>query len=156
MVERGARFVALFAKQDSFGLRPWLAYAKDARLDDSSRFQNCMSARNTADRVDSGLALGARYHVHSTPTVIINGWRCAHPPTEVVNAIDAVSVRTLTPCATLPVMIPPWFDHYLGRVHSRSTELANPSPPPSITILGRHATQICLLGSNVNRRDRAR
>jgi protein-disulfide isomerase len=73
---------ALFAKQDSFGLRPWLAYAKDAHIEDSSRFQDCISARNTPARIAAGLALGAHYRVQSTPTVIVNGWRFTHPPAD--------------------------------------------------------------------------
>jgi Thioredoxin len=55
----------LFARQDSFGLKPWTAYARQAGVVDTARF--C-----------------------GTPTILINGWMFASPPTlaDVEGAID--------------------------------------------------------------------
>lgn len=71
---------ALFAKQDSFGLRPWKSYARDAGISDTSAFADCIALRNRAQLIVDGLETGKRWQVEATPTVIVNGWRFIHPP----------------------------------------------------------------------------
>jgi protein-disulfide isomerase len=72
----------LFQRQDSFGLRPWSAFAVDAGVSDRGRFDRCVSEARKFPRIESGVALAEKYNVRATPTVIVNGWRFRHPPTE--------------------------------------------------------------------------
>lgn len=71
----------LFAKQDSFGLRPWSAYVRDAGLVDTIAFAQCYSA-DSMPRIDQGKKLGERFEVQFTPTVIIGGWRFPDLPSK--------------------------------------------------------------------------
>lgn len=75
---------AVFAKQDSLGLRSWAAYATDAQVTDRERFAQCAADTSTVARIEAGVALGAQIHVRGTPTVIVNGWRFPTPPDESV------------------------------------------------------------------------
>ena len=70
----------VFEKRDSLGLKTWQSFASDAKVGDTVRFARCASASGALRRVDSGVQLGTRLSVTATPTVIINGWRFAHPP----------------------------------------------------------------------------
>lgn len=69
----------LFARQDSFGLKPWREYAVAAGVDRIDSFDACLEARDDA-RIREGLAAGARIGVAGTPTVVVNGWKLARPP----------------------------------------------------------------------------
>lgn len=78
----------LFAKQDSFGLKPWVSYAQDAGATDSARFVQCLDEDATGSRIDQGQRLAEALAVQGTPTVIINGWRYPFaPPKEVLEEI---------------------------------------------------------------------
>jgi len=66
---------AIFAKQDSMGVKPWTSFASDVRIDNVKRFSKCVSDTITIDRIERGLALGALIELKGTPTVIVNGWR---------------------------------------------------------------------------------
>jgi thiol-disulfide isomerase/thioredoxin len=70
----------LFAKQDSFGLKPWSRFAIDASISDTTAFLACMSDSTVAKRISDDVATGERVGVLGTPTVIVNGWRLASPP----------------------------------------------------------------------------
>ena len=70
----------LYAKQDSLGLKPWLAFARDAGVRDTSAFQRCLADTTAMVRVAEDLALGNRIGVEGTPTIVINGWRLVVPP----------------------------------------------------------------------------
>jgi protein-disulfide isomerase len=83
----------LYEKQDSLGLKSWVSYARDAGVQDTVRFAQCLtssadSAIVTAP-IDSGVRVADAIGVHATPTVILNGWRFGQPPsdTELVRAI---------------------------------------------------------------------
>ena len=75
---------ALFAKQDSLGLKSWGSYARDAGVQDTAQIIACSATALTPTRVEAGISLGRRIGVHSTPTVIINGWRFEVPPNDTV------------------------------------------------------------------------
>ncbi len=77
----------LFAKQDSFGLKPWGSYAHEAGVEDSARFASCMRDSASLARVEAGQAAGSRIGVTATPTILINGWRYSEPPTDSLNTI---------------------------------------------------------------------
>ena len=83
---------AIYDKQDSLGLRPWTAFAKDAGIQDTLFIARCALATDPVDRIARGRRFGERIRLAGTPTVIINGWRYPYPPTvqDVDNAIDAV------------------------------------------------------------------
>jgi len=66
---------SVFATQDSLGLKPWIAYAREAGVRDEDRFVRCVAESSPLALVDSGVAVGKRLGVSSTPTVIINGWK---------------------------------------------------------------------------------
>lgn len=78
------RFAAFIERayglQDSIGLKPWWAIARESGARDSASFAKCMYAGRRAALVDSGLAIAERLDIHETPTVIINGWRYVHAP----------------------------------------------------------------------------
>lgn len=71
---------AVFERQDSLGLRPWTAYARDASIHDTLTFRTCAARADTPERVALGRQVGERLQVSGTPTVLINGWRYAVPP----------------------------------------------------------------------------
>jgi protein-disulfide isomerase len=93
---RQGRFAAvhdlLYEKQDSFGLKTWSSYAKDAGVPDSSGFAACAVDTTTIPRVEAGINLGRKLGVHATPTVIVNGWEFAVPPTDtsLSSTVDAL------------------------------------------------------------------
>ena len=71
---------AVFAKQDSFGLKPWPEYAREAGVQDTVRFSACMKDSALTRRVADGLSAAIRHQFHATPTLIINGWQLAYVP----------------------------------------------------------------------------
>jgi protein-disulfide isomerase len=79
----GARFVDVaYAKQDSFGLKPWTGYAAEAGVRDTAAFAACASDTAPVARVDNGRRLGESMDLTGTPTVIINGWRFPTVPND--------------------------------------------------------------------------
>ena len=86
----------LYAKQDSFGTKPWLDYAREVSIHDTAVFARCISETETPTLVSAGAAAGARMQVRGTPTILLNGWRYGTPPsdTELTRAIaDILSGR---------------------------------------------------------------
>lgn len=71
-----------YAKQDSIGLKSWSSLGQEAGVRDTSEFVRCVSGTQPLARIDSGLAVGERFAVDGTPTVILNGWRFPTPPGE--------------------------------------------------------------------------
>lgn len=79
----GPKFVDVaYAKQDSFGLKPWASYAKEAGVPNLDAFQACAQDTARIARVEEGRRLGQVMEVHWTPTIIINGWRFPGVPTD--------------------------------------------------------------------------
>ncbi|HXT16464.1 MAG TPA: thioredoxin domain-containing protein [Gemmatimonadaceae bacterium] len=77
---------ALYAKQDSFGLRPWSAYGADAAVTDSVSFAKCAADSNRLERIEQGIALANKLKVYGTPAVIINGWKFMGGPPDSILA----------------------------------------------------------------------
>lgn len=71
---------ALFARQDSFGLRPWITFARDAGIDNEGAFERCTASASPVDAIEVGLRMGREFEVAATPTVFMNGWRLAVAP----------------------------------------------------------------------------
>ena len=80
----------VFARQDSFGLKPWSAYARQAGIVDSARFTRCLSDSSSARRIQRGMRLAQQVDLIGTPTILVNGWMFATPPTlaDLEGAID--------------------------------------------------------------------
>lgn len=75
---------ALFAGQDSLGLKSWAGYAATAGVPDTLAFLACL--RDPAPlraRIDSGVSTAERRGFFGTPTVLANGWRFPAPPSSV-------------------------------------------------------------------------
>jgi protein-disulfide isomerase len=77
-----ATYDQLFEGQDQFGLKPWDDYATSAGVPDLAAFDACIKKTDPIARVEEGKALGAKLDVQGTPTIIINGWKLGHPPSE--------------------------------------------------------------------------
>lgn len=83
---------AVYARQDSLGLKSWGSFATDAQVADTVGFVACVRSSAPLARVDSGVAVAARLGVAATPTVLLNGWRFSQPPSAAIlgRAIQAV------------------------------------------------------------------
>jgi protein-disulfide isomerase len=96
---------AVYAGQDSLGLRSWGSYASDAGIGDTTTIAKCASSAQGRMRVDSSLAFGQRLDINGTPSIIINGWRDQGLPSD--RAIDELiatlergsPTRTIDPAA---------------------------------------------------------
>lgn len=88
-----AMYDRLFDGQDQFGLKPWGDYAIAAGVPDIPAFDACIVKTDPIPRVEEGKALGAKLNVQGTPTIIINGWKLEHPPTE--KELDQMVQRVL-------------------------------------------------------------
>jgi protein-disulfide isomerase len=79
-------------KQDSLGLKSWSSFAKEAGISAIARFERCTSKSEPIPRVEAGLALGSKFGVHATPTIILSGWRFPSTPTvsDLQGAVDAL------------------------------------------------------------------
>lgn len=75
----GSMADALYAGQDSLGIKSWLRYAVAAGVPDTLSFMHCNGSTDPIPRVEAGLAHGPKLGVAGTPTVIINGWRVDYP-----------------------------------------------------------------------------
>ncbi len=79
----GAQFVDIaYAKQDSFGLKPWTGYAQEAGIEDTVAYSACVRDTTRIERVERGLRLGESLKLRGTPSVIINGWRFPTVPSD--------------------------------------------------------------------------
>jgi protein-disulfide isomerase len=77
----------LFDKQDSLGLKPWVAYAAEAGVRDTAAFGRCAGGTGNTRQIEAGQALGKTIGVDGTPTIIINGWRFTSPPYDSLPAL---------------------------------------------------------------------
>lgn len=86
-----------FERQDSLGIKRWLSYAEDAGILDTLQFARCIADQAPLTRVERGRALADSIGIKATPTVFVNGWRYAVPPSrrELSNVVgDLLSGRT--------------------------------------------------------------
>jgi protein-disulfide isomerase len=83
----------LFANQDSLGLKSWSAFATQAGVLDTVEFERCRLEKGHMKRVEAGLDIGKEVGLRGTPTVLLNGWRLAHPPSlrELEKSVQAVT-----------------------------------------------------------------
>jgi protein-disulfide isomerase len=71
----------LFGGQDSFGLKPWSDYATAAGVPDLAAFDLCIKRTDPVPRIEEDKELGTKLDLKGTPTLIVNGWMLAQPPT---------------------------------------------------------------------------
>lgn len=76
-----AFFDAVYANQDSLGLKSWSSFARDVNIRDTVAFDTCVTSPREVPQIESGVSLAHRLNVHATPTVLVNGWRFHAPPT---------------------------------------------------------------------------
>jgi len=72
---------AVYRKQDSLGLKTWESYASDAGILDSTELARCAKDPRPVGRIDAGIALGDKFGIPGTPSVLINGWLMPGAPT---------------------------------------------------------------------------
>jgi protein-disulfide isomerase len=89
----------LYRKQDSLGLKSFGAYGHEAGVRDTTALLRCLSDVAKARLLDSLTAIGQRFGVRGTPTVLVNGWRYPEPPSEEVLArkVDSLLRRPSEP-----------------------------------------------------------
>jgi protein-disulfide isomerase len=84
----------LFDEQESFGLKPWSDYAKEAGVPDLVRFDTCIKETGSVARIEEGKRLGQKLDIKATPTLIVNGWMLGRPPT--ADELDAMVKAVLS------------------------------------------------------------
>ncbi len=82
----------LFARQDSLGRIPWMSFAVAAGVKDTVAFVQCLRDA-PAVRIEQHRALADSLEVKATPTVFVNGWRYAKPPTLLELRRDLVEAK---------------------------------------------------------------
>jgi len=82
----------VYAQQDSIGLKSWSRYASDAGIQDSRRFDSCLTSAAIAARVDSAAQVSKALKIPGTPTVLIEGWSFSNAPSveKLASAVRAV------------------------------------------------------------------
>ncbi len=85
---------ALFAGQDSLGLKDWASFADEAGWHDRTQAESCAKSSAPVRYLDDSKAFGERIGLRATPTVVVNGFRLNRVPTqaELVEARDRVRV----------------------------------------------------------------
>ena len=63
-----------------FASRSWRDYAIAAGVPDLKAFDACLGSEAPLPRIEAGQQLAKRLGIGGTPTLIINGWRLASPP----------------------------------------------------------------------------
>jgi len=84
---------ALFAAQDSLGLKTWTDYGRTAGIADTALFRSCVASQSEQAFVDRGTSAGKSVGVSGTPTILVNGWRLGAPPDEA--SLDEAVTRIL-------------------------------------------------------------
>jgi protein-disulfide isomerase len=80
--------VALFAFQDSLGIRPWNWFARRGGVMDTVAFIRCLREEASDSAVNVDIAAGERLGVTVSPTIVVNGWRFSAPPSGA--ALDSI------------------------------------------------------------------
>lgn len=71
---------ALFAAQDSLGLKEWESFARDAGVSRLTEWNACLLGSESLPAIESSKEFVERIEVRSTPTVLISGWRINRAP----------------------------------------------------------------------------
>jgi protein-disulfide isomerase len=66
---------AVYAKQDSLGLKTWQSYGEDAGVADTTELVRCASKSAPIGILDEQVAIGKKLSVLGTPTIMVNGWK---------------------------------------------------------------------------------
>lgn len=77
----GAWISAVYDSQDSLGLKSWASIAASVGIADTSTFVACAQTPAVDAEVAGGIAFGRKIEIAATPTVLVQGWRFAKPPT---------------------------------------------------------------------------
>jgi protein-disulfide isomerase len=85
-----------YQKQDSIGLAPWSSLAAQAGVANLKAFESCRTVTQSS-LVDSGMALAKRLDVHSTPTILVNGWLVPSPTREELNRVISAVLEGQSP-----------------------------------------------------------
>jgi protein-disulfide isomerase len=72
----------VYEYQDSLGFKTLTAFAMDAGVRDTARFNRCVADTVEVERIERGLALGKKIGLRGTPTVVVNGWHFNRIPDE--------------------------------------------------------------------------
>lgn len=70
----------LYEQQKEFGLKPWTEFAAAAGVADLAAFESCIKSKEPLRRIVDGKQLAEQLDVKGTPTLVVNGWRLAKPP----------------------------------------------------------------------------
>ncbi len=70
----------LFEQQDSLGLKAWTKFAEQSGVPDRRAFEACINKGDRDPKVEQGIAFGNRIDARGTPTILLNGWMLAAPP----------------------------------------------------------------------------
>lgn len=73
---------AVFNAQDSISRVSWTDLALTSGVLDTLGFNKCMQSSIEPPAIEQGLATGKKFDVGATPTLIVNGWRYSHNPSE--------------------------------------------------------------------------
>ena len=73
---------ALFAKQESLGIKDWGAYAQEAGIEDTSGMSDCARSAEFGERVRRGAAIAEELSLTGTPSILVDGWVLHHVPDE--------------------------------------------------------------------------
>lgn len=84
---------ALFDAQDSLESTSWVSLARRAGVPDTNAFVSCVQGSIDTLRLARSRAHGKRARVTGTPTVLVNGWRLAAPPS--ASGLDSLVARIL-------------------------------------------------------------
>ncbi len=84
---------AIYAGQDSLGLKTWAAFAATAGIADTAEIQRCATGTQSEEKIQEGLALGKELAISGTPTILLNEWRFWSVPS--VEQIEAAVDRLL-------------------------------------------------------------
>ena len=84
-------FDVLYEKQDSLGLKSYAAFANEIGVTDTALVTGCANQSDPVLGIDAGIALGAEIKLQGTPTVVLEGWVLARPPS--IATVDTVIVK---------------------------------------------------------------
>lgn len=73
---------AIYGNQDSLGLKSWVAFASEAGVRDTATFARCVASNAPLPIVEAGIEMAGKFAIRGTPTVFLNGWRFAAPPSD--------------------------------------------------------------------------
>jgi protein-disulfide isomerase len=81
----------LFERQDSLGIKSWVAFASSAAVGNLQEFERCFARTEPHPRIEAGLALGRQLELEGTPLVVVNGMRHRRVP-----SLDELEERLLS------------------------------------------------------------